>query len=814
MLNDLTFALRALRRQPGFAAAAILTLAVGVGATVAIFSTVNATLLRPLPFANPDDLFAMYTPATDGRFTTGRASGIEVARLNDPSVSVVHAAGTGRIDSTIIRADGTGVQALGYGVTDGFFDIFNASFVLGRPFNSKDHAPGTQGAAILSHRVWRDLFGSDPAIVGKLLQTTNGGPNGTPIIGVAARDFDMPKGADFWLSFSIGPNSTGHGFDGYLRVKPGTNQKRLESEMAGAMDGIARDYGMLGKNRRYDIKPLVAALVGDLRSTLLVVLAAAALLLLLASVNVTNLMLARGAVRSREMAVRVALGAGRGRIVRQLLTESLVMSSLGTMVGLALAFLGIRALVALGAAELPRLDRIPFDARVLMFTLATLVITTLLIGFAPALRLSNTSLKSLMNESGRGTTGGGAAARLLKMMTVAEIALAITLVAGAGWLVRSYANLGNANPGFVSEGRLVFDVTPPAQRLFPPDTRNVTREMLVEKVMAWTQDLTGRLRAIPGVSAVATTATMPFGTDRDSVLYIGAEGSAADPDHPLVARAHGVSEHFFETMGIKMVAGRRFNADDRLSTAPVAIVNKTFAKRYLGGRDPLTVKFAAGYPTVPTGPFLAIVGVVDDVKYVALAKEADPAYYVPESQSPFFGQAVVVNTSVADPAALGPSIRSAVLAMDPLLPVMPRALTDVVAQSISRQRLGMTLMLIFAGAALALAAVGIYGVVAYASSQRVGEVATRMALGATPSDAFWLLMKQGRTLAIAGTATGLAIAYVAGRAASSLFYEVRVTDPAILAIAAALVFVITVMSILIPARSVSRTEPSRVLRLD
>jgi putative ABC transport system permease protein len=816
MLNDLKFSLRSLRRQPGFALAAIATLAVGIGATTAIFSTVNAALLRPLPFSEAKNLYAVYTPATDGRFTTGRDSGVELARLNDPSVSIERAAGSGRFDSTILRDDGTPVSTVAYGVTEGFFELFRVPMMLGRPFAHAEYAPGAAPVAVLSTHLWRDMFGSDPAIIGKAMRVANGPPQPFTIVGVARAELDVPRGADFWVTIPITPQSTGHGFDGYVRIKPGTRLERLESEMAGAMAGIARDYGMLGKNRRYELRPLVTAMVGDLRATLVVVLAAAALLLLLACVNVTNLLLARGSVRAREIAVRVALGAGRGRIVRQLLTESLVLATAGTVVGLVFAYISVQALLAFGASQLPRLDRVPFiDVRVLSFALGALVVTALIVGFAPALRLAGTSLKSLMNESGRTSSGGGAAHRTLKTMIVAEIALAITLVAGAGWLVRSFSNLGTTDAGFISQGRLVFDILLPGSRLLPPPgSGRVTGAMIADRQATWTRTLEDSLRPIAGVADVATAATTPFGMDRDGVLYVGVQGDAVDPDHPQVARAHRINEHFFNVMGVKLAAGRDFTADDRSSTMPVAIVNRTFAKRYFGGRNPLTMKFTAGYPEVPQEPVYTVVGVVDDVKYVSLAQAADPAYYTPAAQTPYFTQSVVVKTALANPISLAGSIRAAVRKMDPELPITPQSLNDIVATSLRRQRLGMTLMLIFAGAALALAAVGIYGVIAYASAQRVPEVATRMALGATPTDVFWLLMGQGRVLAIVGTVVGLGAAYVAGRAGSSLLYEVRASDPVILIAATTIVLGITSLAIVFPARRVSRIEPSRILRLD
>jgi putative ABC transport system permease protein len=449
-----------------------------------------------------------------------------------------------------------------------------------------------------------------------------------------------------------------------------------------------------------------------------------------------------------------------------------------------------------------------------------MILTGLLVGFAPAMRLAGTSLKTLMSESGRSSTGSGATGRILKVMIVSEIALAITLVAGAGWLVRSFANLGASGPGFVPEGRLTFEVLLPPGRILPPPAPPgsgappVTQTMVTDRLMTWTQGMTERLRAIPGVTSIATAASFPFGSNRDSVLYLGVQGTVVDPDHPIVAREHRVSQDFFGTMGITLTAGRGFTSDDRFTTTKVAVVNKSFVRRYLGGRDPLSSQFGSGYPTVAMNALFNIVGVVDDVKYVSVAKAADPAYYIPESQSPYFVQSFVVNTSLADPTRIAASVREAVRSQDPLLPVEPRAVTDIVTASLTRQRLGMTLMILFAVAALILAAVGIYGVISYASAQRTGEIATRMALGATPMQVFWMMMSQGRGLAIVGTIVGVAVAYAAGRAGSSLMYEVRASDPLILLSATLVVVAITFLSILLPARRASQIEPSRVLRLE
>jgi putative ABC transport system permease protein len=459
---------------------------------------------------------------------------------------------------------------------------------------------------------------------------------------------------------------------------------------------------------------------------------------------------------------------------------------------------------------------VPFDGRVVAFALASLVVTGVLVGFAPALRLAASSLKGVMSEGGRSFTASGTTHRTLKTMIIAEIALAITLVAGAGWLVKSFANLGSSSPGFVAQGRLVFDVLLPPSRIFPPQGSGVqvTGAMIADRFAAWTSEMSERLGSIGGVKTVATTATLPLGTDRDAVLYIGVQGEPVDPEHPQVARAHRVSHRFFEAMGVKTIAGRSFTADDRSGTAPVAIVNRTFARRYLAGKDPLTARFTAGYPDVPAAPIFTIVGVMDDVKYVSMGQAADPAYYTPAAQSPYGLQTVVIETALGNPVGIAAPVRAAMKEIDPLIPVTPRDMTDVVSRSLTREKLGMTLMMLFAFAALGLAAIGIYGVISYASSQRVGEIATRMALGATSSHVFWMLMNQGRALAIAGTLIGLGIAYAAGRGGSSLLYEVRASDPVVLLTATALVAGITFVATLLPAIRGSRVQPSRILRLD
>jgi len=811
LLQDLRFALRSLRRAPAFPLAAIATLALGIGATTAIFSTLNAVLLKPLPYPEAEDLYNIRTTLVDGRVTTGMLSNGELSRLNAPGLPIVKAAGMQTNELTLLRQDGTPQHVRVYGVTEGFFELFGLPMTLGGfthdhfvppapPPPNTPPGPGVPPLVVISHRAWQELYNSDPAIVGKPIRFAEAA---TTIAGVAPKDFDTPHGGDFWFATRQGKDDINHFFDGFMRLKPGATIERANAEMASIMAGLAKDFPASDYNRAYVTKPLVTSVVGDLGPILLIVMSATGLLLLLACVNVTNLLLARGAARAREMAVRVSLGAGRARIVRQLLTESALLATAGAVLGVALAYLGVRTLLALGASKLPRLDAVAFDGRVLLFALVILVVSGLLVGFAPALRLASTDVRTLMGETSRSTSGGRTTARWLSAMTVVEIALAIILVAGAGWLVRGFAGLRAVDLGFVPEKRLIFDVSFLGPKYPNPD-----------KVRESAQQLLDRLGALQSVTAVGATSNFPLKNTPENSLIAQFHGEPIDPARPIGTRQRFVSPGYFTATGTKMLQGRNFGPDDRANTMPVAIVNKTFVKRYLAGRDPLGLRFAAGYPAPDPKNEVQVVGVVDDVRQKSVSDEAEPAFYSPLTQFPIRRQTVVVATTLGDSGSLTTAIRDEVRNFDPQIAVEFEQVSDVVAGTIQRQQLGMTLMLIFGIVAVLLAAVGIYGVVAYAVSQRRGEMATRLALGATPGTVFWLVMKQGGVLALVGTLAGLAIAAASGRIVASRVYAIRATDPLVLGGAVALVVSITALATMIPAWRASRLKPSGVLHAE
>jgi putative ABC transport system permease protein len=820
LLQDVRFAVRSLRRSPAVPITAIATLAVGIGATTAIFATLNAVLLKPLPYPKSEDLYNIRTTLTDGRVTTGLLSNGEVSRLNHPNLSILRAAGMQTTDLTLLHEDGTPQHIRIHGVTEGFFELFGLPMTLGGfthqnfvqpapPPPPSPQAPARQApqpvqpappVVVISYRVWQDLYRGDPAIVGKPIRFAE---VATTIAGVAPRDFDTPHGGDFWFSQQLNKDDVNHFLDGFMRLKPGVTLDRANAEMAPVMLGLARDFPASDLNRAYVTKPLVASVVGDLGPILIIVMSATGLLLLLACVNVTNLLLARGAARAREMAVRVSLGAGRGRIVGQLLTESAMLCGVGAIFGALIAYVSVRALLILGASKLPRLDAVTFDGTVLLFVLATVVVSGLLVGFAPALRLAGTDVRTLMNESGRSTSGGRATSRWLSVMTVAEIALAIVLVAGAGWLVRGFAGLRNTDLGFLAEKRLIFDVS-----FLGPKYPNG------DAVRTATRVLTDRIAAVPGVTGVGATSNFPFRSTPENSLIAQFHGETLDPAHPIGTRQRFVSQGYFASMGTALMQGRDFGPDDRANTTPVAIINKTFMKRYLSGRDPIGVQFSAGYPAPDPRNEVVVIGVVDDVRQKTVSDAAEPAFYSSLTQVPLRRQTIVVASSLTDVATLESAIRDEVRRLDPQIAVEFQRVTDLVAGTIRRQQLGMTLMLIFGCVAVLLAAVGIYGVVAYAVSERRGEMATRLALGATPGSVFWLVMKQGGTLALIGTAIGLAVAFVSGQIVASQIYAIRASDPLMLSGAIVLVVAITLLASMIPAWRASRLAPSAVMHAE
>jgi predicted permease len=654
---------------------------------------------------------------------------------------------------------------------------------------------------VISSRLWHSAFAGDPDIVGKTLTLATGSG---PILGVAPPEMDVPRGTDVWFNMQLDPQDTNHSFDGYLRVRPRTSRDVLSSQLAAVALGLGHDYPGPEGNRAFVIESFVDAVVGDLRPVLIIVFSATALLFVLACVNVANLLLARGSRRWREVAVRVAVGASRARIATQLLTESVVLAATGMLAGVAVAYAAVRVLLRYGVSQLPRLETVPFDIPVLLFAIAMLVVCAFGVGLAPMLQLSASGIEEWLRERGRAVAGTRSTHRALRTMIIAEVAVAVTIVAGTGLLVRSFLNLQRNDPGFISDGRLTFDVLLPFQKYRDPGVRR-----------AWTQTLFTELRNIRGVTAIAGSSEFPLRPDNGGNRPLVQVDDWPESHEHVVAWMRVVTPTFFDAMGIRLQRGRAFTDDDRATTAPVAIVNESFVRKYISDRDPLKAQMSFGFPRVDPTTKRTIVGVVNDVKYGSLWSSAEPAFYLVDNQAGGISRLhVVVATNFSDPRVVIPEVRAAVHMADPQLAFTVEVVTEVVAATLTRQKLGTTLMLLFGAIALLLAAIGIYGMIAYSSAERHSEVATRMALGATCANIFWLLARQGLIIAATGAAIGLGIAYGTSRLASSWLYEVRPSDPWILGSALAVVVGVTVVATLIPVGRAARIDPALSLRLE
>jgi putative ABC transport system permease protein len=799
-----------LRRNPAFTATAVATLAIGVGATTAIFSTVNATLLRPLPYPRADELVDVRTRYVDGRVTTGFVASVEIESLKSITSVVAAVAGFGfngrPNEVTLIREDGTPMTVMAAGITRGFFEVFGLPLTLGRPFTADEHAsiqtgPGPPPAVVLSHRFWTTQFGSDPSIVGKTLRFAEVTYGGVRVVGVGPAGLEFPEGTDFWINLRLDPLGASHNFGAIVRLRSGATLEQLRSAGNAAMVELARTEPT-AVGREYVLRSFLASVVGDLRPILLIVLGATAVLLVLACVNVSNLLLARGLSRAHEVALRTALGASRGRIIGQLLAQAMVLAVTGSLVGLAVAFVTVRGLLVLGASELPRLHSVPFDWRVLSFSLVVLVVSGLAMGVAPALRLATADIRTLLSEGGRRTTQSLRTSRIMSAMIVAEVALAIVLVAGAGWLIQSFNRLRLINPGFVADGRLLIDVRP--TRTFKDGT----------EASAWSEAMLERVRRAAGDAVVGSAASVPFRPERDGTTSIELPDEAPDPTRVRSSRLRVATTGFFEALGIRLVGGRTFTADDRRDTQPVAVVNRAFVRRYFPGSDPLAAQFAHGFPKPDRTRMVRIIGVVDDVRSKSLAEEGEATFYLANAQLPFpfLRHSVVVSARGGSSEVLSSTIREALVTFDPNIVASFIPVRQIVADTLSRQELGMTLMLVFGATALLLAAIGLYGVIAYAAAQRRAELATRIALGASGRQVFWLMMGSGQRLMLMGIGLGLALAYAGGRVVSGSIFAMRASDPLVLVSAAGVVALVACVATVIPALRASRHDAVQALR--
>jgi len=801
-------AIRSLVRQPTFVVAAVATLALGIAAPTAIFSTVNAVLLKPLPYPHPEDLYTVRTYMTNGRFTIGLMASEEMMTLQRQSPLIQTMAMSLRLQGATVMAGAEARPVAAYGVSGDFFHLFGLPMALGRGITPSDAVRGAPSVVVLSHALWESAYGGRPDIIGSAIPFMD---HPARVIGVAPAEFTLPEGTDLWANVYM-PETIGHGYDGYLRLEPGTTLETLQPAMTQAMALLGPKYPDMEVNRAYRVTPLLTATVGDLGPILLMLFAATALLLVLAAVNVTNLMLARGTARAREVAVRAALGAGRTRIVAQLVAESLILAIAGGALGIAAAFAGVRALLRLGGAHLPRLGTLSFDGSVLAFVAAVVIVTGVLVGVAPALRMADADISLLMNESGRGVRGSRRTRRLLATFIAAELAVSVVVVAGASRLTESYKNLRQVDPGFVAPGRLVFDVTTP---LGPPASPTWYAETQ-QRMAMWWRDTDARLH-VAGAMEAAAASSIPLAHEWDSTTFVDivSKPGIAPEDRPN-GRLRLITPGLFGTIGIRLLAGRAFTDADRADSQLVAIVNETFVRKFLSDRDPLHEQVRGFNFHLVNGRAVSdniqIVGVASDVRYSTLTAAAEPVVYIPMAQSLRGRVSIVVTTADGAPEKHLHDFRRALLGAEPRLAIESATLSSLVSHSIERQRLGMWLMSAFGVAALLLAAVGVFGVVAFSVSQRTGEMAVRQALGATRGDVLWAIVRDAGLTALPGLIAGVLIAWWSGRLIAGYTFAVSPADPFVLATSAMSVAVVSLAAMVLPARRVAAVDPARALR--
>lgn len=802
---QLRIALRSLVRQPSFLAIAVGALALGIAAPTALFAVVQGTLLRPLPYRDAGDIYTVRTTMTNGRFTIGLVATEEMTGLRNATDLVTQSAVVVRLDDSLVAENGGETkQLVVIGASQGFFELFGVPLAMGRTFAPEEHtnAAGPR-AAVLSDHAWRTVFSADPAILGKNIRLGSGTP--MHIVGVAPPSFDAPHDTDIWFAYPW-QDSIGHAFDAYIRLRPGARPETVQAALVPMWDALGKKYPDMAKDRVFVFRPLLTAIVGDLGPTVVIAFSATALLLLLAIANVANLLLARGAARTRDLAVRLAIGATRGHLIRQLLAESMVIACAAAAIGIPLAYAAVRIIVAVGGNALPRADGLRFDPWVALFATGVMALAGILVGLLPALSAADTRVMSVTNESGRSGMQNARTRKLLAVLVISEVTLAVALVAGAGRMMMSARNLLNVDPGFDAQGRLVVDVLLPRTPYGGEPGRPA----------AWMADVTTRLTAL-GATRVGMATSLPLRREWDSTTFTDIAGRDVDPRFRPNGRMRIVSPALFDTLGIRVVAGRAFSPDDRNDTAPVVMVNESWVRKFLpAGADPLRERINGMFQRQVDGRFKLvpadIVGVVANVRYSGLDKDAEPVVYVADQQRFISRRSLVITSADGHPEKLIPAIRTALASIDPNVPIQFETMEHVVTSSLVWSRLGVLLMATFGAVSLLLAGTGVFGVLAFVGAQRHGEMAVRLSLGASRRDVFGLLLAQGARLAVAGALLGAGLAWWMGRLMTSYVYQVGAANVTVLAGSVLVVSLVALAATVMPARRAARVDPARALR--
>jgi putative ABC transport system permease protein len=804
---DLQYAWRMLRKTPGFSAVAIATLALGIGANTAIFSVINAVLIEPLPFKDPSRLVALWEEQAR---RPGRPNPIGPANYLRWRERAQSFENMSLFTGTRLNLTGAGapVELAVHVVSTGFFETLGVGPIHGRTFSLQETSdPSNNQVAVLSNSLWRTRFGSDAATVGRTIQLSG---RSFLVIGVmpadmrlALRNGNGTKPPDIWVPLAFTAEARqprGRGFSAIARLKPGVSIEQARAEMLAIARGLQAELPAFDTGWTNQVVPLRDELAGEVKPALLVLAGAVSFVLLIACVNVANLLLARGARRQQEIAVRCAIGAGRRRVVRQLLTESLLLGALGGVAGLIVAHWTLKGLLALSPIEVAGLDHVGLSYPVLAFTAAASLVTAILAGLAPAFEVSRADFTAL--KSGVRQVGSDLRRRAIRhALVVAELALAVVLLIGAGLLLRSFANMQRIETGFDARNVLTMRVTLPGQRYSAPG--NSTR---------FFQEVTRRVRALPGVEAAGAVSFLPF-SELGAATGFTIEGRPIPPPgQDYVTDVRVCDQGYFDSMHIPLRRGRWFTEREMRERSDVVIVNEALARQYFPDQDPIgqRISIAMTNPIRPT----EIVGVVADARYAELTSATRPMTYWPHPQLSYPAMTLTVRAA-ADPLTLAPSIEREIQFLDKDQPVADvRTMDQWMSRALSRERFSSTLLAAFAGLALLLASIGIYGVMSYAVSQRQSEIGLRLALGAEPGRVRQLILGAGLRLVVAGLAIGLGMGLVLSRALTSQLYQTRLADPSTIVSAMLLLAAVAAVAIYLPARRASRLNPIVALRAE
>jgi putative ABC transport system permease protein len=825
MLQDIRYGFRTLGRAPGFTTVVVIVLALGIGANTAIFTVVNAVLLRSLPYPDSDQLVMLWE--TNPRFQIGidtlpvtAGDFVDWKEQNDV-FEHVSAFGARRFNLT---GGGEPEQIGGVSVSANFFRLMgleptssaqpSGAMHAGRAFRDEDEKPGASRVVVISYALWQRRFGGQLDVIGKTL--TLDGESYT-VIGVAPERFQFPRArempyfvgaatqTDLWKPMTlsddfINKKRSDHQLCVIARLKPGVTSERAQTVMTAIAGRLEESLPDSNQGVGSRVVPLAEQVTGNVKPALLVLMSAVALVLLIACANIANLMLARASARQKEFAIRTALGASRGRIVRQLLTEALLLSLTSALLGTLLSLWGVKAMLSLFGENLPRVHEISVDVRVLGFTVAIALLTSVLFGLTPALQASKLNINESLKEGSRGVSGGARHNRVRSALVVAEVALSLVLLIGAGLMIKSLAGLLNVDPGFKSDNTLTMRIALPGSK-YPTANRQI----------AFFQEVVHRVEALAGVQSAGLISSAPL----SGGVYAGGfsiEGRTTDDDS-LAADRRMISPEYFNAMGIPLIKGRYFTERDEQTSTGVAIVSESWARRFLPDEDPIAKRIKLGGRD-SSRPWLSIVGIAGDVRDTAVESDAKPCVYLPYPQFPSSTMSVVVRAGF-DPRPLIPAIRDEVWAIDKDQPVTDiKTMDQYVADSVSPRRLNALLLGGFASLALVLASVGIYGVMAYSVTQRVHEIGIRMALGAQKADVLRLVIGQGLTLTLIGMAIGSSAAVALMRTMKSMLFGVSATDPLTYSGVVVLLGGVALLACWLPARRAAKVDPMVALRCE